>query len=31
MMCRIKGQMDNGWHYDVQSCGWIREGIIMCK
>ena len=32
MMCKFKGLMDKGRHYDVQMKGWIQKGgIIMCK
>ena len=28
-MCRIKALMDKGEHYDVQSSGLTKDGIIM--
>ena len=32
MMCKLKGWMDKGGHYDVQIKGWMQKvGIIMCK
>ena len=31
MMCKLKGWMDKGWHYDVQMKGGYKRGIIMCK
>ena len=31
-MCKLKGGMDNGGHYDVEMKRWMqRRGIIMCK
>ena len=26
MMCKLKGQMDKGGHYDVEMKGWIQKG-----
>ena len=32
MMCKLKGRMDKGGHYDVEMKGWMqRGGITMCK
>ena len=32
MMCKVKGRMDKGGHYDVEMKGWMEmRGIIMCK
>ena len=32
MICRLKGRMDNGGHYDVEMNGWMQKGgIMMCK
>ena len=32
MMCKLKGRMEKGGHYDVEMKGWIqRTGIIRCK
>ena len=32
MMCKLKGRMDKGGHYDVEMKGWMQKGgIIMCK
>ena len=32
MMCKLKGQMDNGGHDDMQMKGWMPKGsIMMCK
>ena len=25
MMCKLKGQMDKGGHYDVQINGWMEK------
>ena len=25
-MCKLKGQMDNGGHYDVEMKGWMQKG-----
>ena len=31
-MCKLKGQMDKGGHYDVEMKGWMgKEGNMMCK
>ena len=29
MMCKLKGQMDNGGQYDVEINGWIQKGAIL--
>ena len=26
MMCKLKGWMDKGGHYDVEMKGWIQKG-----
>ena len=26
MMCKLKGQMDMGGHYDVEMKGWMQRG-----
>ena len=26
MMCKLKGQMDKGGHYDVEKKGWMEKG-----
>ena len=26
MMCKLKGQMDKGGHYDVEMKGWMQKG-----
>ena len=26
MMCKLKGQIDKGGHYDVQMYGWMQIG-----
>ena len=32
MMCKLKGWMDKGGHYDVEMKGWMQKGgITMCK
>ena len=32
MMCKLKGRMDKGGHYDVEMKGLMQNGgIIMCK
>ena len=32
MMCKLKRQMDNGGHYNVEMKGWMQKGgIIRCK
>ena len=32
MMCKLKGQMDKGGHYNVQKKGGCKQGsIMMCK
>ena len=25
MMCKLKGRMDKGWHYDVEMEGWMEK------
>ena len=31
-MCKLKGGMDKGGHYDVEMTGWMHKGdIIRCK
>ena len=32
MMCKLKGRMDKGGHYDMEMKGSMqKQGIIMCK
>ena len=32
MMCKSKGGMDKGGHYEVEMKGWMeKDGIMMCK
>ena len=31
MMCKLKGWMDKGEHYDVEMKGWRNCDIMMCK
>ena len=32
MMCKLKGRMDTGGHYDMEMKGSMqKQGIIMCK
>ena len=32
IMCKLKGRMDKGGHYDVEMKGWMQKvGIIICK
>ena len=31
MMCKLKGGMDKGGHYDVEIKGRMQNGIMMCK
>ena len=32
MMCKLKGGMDKGGHYDVEMKSWMQKGgIIRCK
>ena len=32
MMCKLKGGMEKGGHYDVEMKGWLQKsGIIRCK
>ena len=26
MMCKLKGRMDKGRHYDVEMKGWMQKG-----
>ena len=26
MMCKLKGRMDKGGHYDVEMKGWMQNG-----
>ena len=26
MMCKLKGRMDKGGHYDVEMKGWMQKG-----
>ena len=26
MMCKLKGRMDKGGHYDVEMKGWMHKG-----
>ena len=26
IMCKLKGQMDKGGHYDVEMKGWMQKG-----
>ena len=28
MMCKLKGQMDKGGHYDVEMKGWMQKGAF---
>ena len=28
MMCKLKGWMDKGGHYDVEMKGWMQKGGI---
>ena len=28
MMCKLKGQMDKGGHYDVEMKGWMHKGAL---
>ena len=28
MMCKLKGQMDKGGHYDVEMKGWMQKGAL---
>ena len=28
MMCKLKGQMDNGGNYDMEIKGWMHHGAI---
>ena len=31
-MCKFKGRMDKGGHYNVEMTGWMQKvGIIICK
>ena len=29
MMCKLKGGMDKGGHYDVEMKGWMQKGGII--
>ena len=31
IMCKFKGRMDKGGHYDVEMKGWMQKGCIMWK
>ena len=33
MMCKLKGWIDQGGHYDFEKKGWMEkeEGNMMCK
>ena len=31
MMCKLKGGMTKGGHYDVEITGWMQKGGIRCK
>ena len=28
MMCKLKGRMDKGVHYDVEMKGWMQKGAL---
>ena len=28
MMCKLKGRMEKGGHYDVEMKGWIENGAL---
>ena len=28
MMCKLKGRMDKGVHYDAEIKGWMQQGTI---
>ena len=28
MMCKFKGRLDKGGHYDVEIKGWMQQGAI---
>ena len=28
MMCKLKGRMDKGGHYDVQMRRWMEKGVL---
>ena len=30
MMCKLKGRMDKGGHYDVEMKGWMQKGTLSC-
>ena len=30
MMCKLKGRMDTGRHYDMKIKGWMQKGAILC-
>ena len=27
-MCKLKGEMDKGGHYDMKIKGWMQKGVI---
>ena len=30
MMCKLKGGMDKGRHYDVEMKGWMQKVALSC-
>ena len=30
MMCKLKGRIDKGGHYDVEMKGWMQKGGALC-
>ena len=30
MMCKLKGRMEKGGHYDLQVKGWMQKGALWC-
>ena len=28
MMCKLKGRIDKGGYYDVETKGWLQQGAI---
>ena len=30
MMCQLKGQVDQGGHYDVEMKGWMENVALWC-
>ena len=30
MMCKLKGRMDKGGHYDVEMKGWMQKVALRC-